>query len=181
MLYRSSRISAPSPLLSHAGGQVPSSTCPSRSTRPSPADHRHQGRTVYPNTPAPDRAGHRHAGHRTEHERSTTCQHICLWLCPLGAAEITLTFQRGRQRTSHRCRSGNSSNNHPSAPAVQRRGISLASLRRELPQKVYAFVSEEDGSIDNIADYVATNLKDAISRYLRRRRKSPVRQPVRYA
>ena len=47
---------------------------------------------------------------------------------------------------------------------VQRQGISVAKRGANF-LKVYAFVSE-DGSMDNadIADYVATNLKDAISR-----------------
>ena len=83
-----------------------------------------------------------------------------------GQAEITLTFSADANPDIAQVQVQNKLQlATPLLPQeVQRQGISLAKRGANF-LKVYAFVSE-DGSMDNadIADYVATNLKDAISR-----------------
>ena len=83
-----------------------------------------------------------------------------------GQAEITLTFSADANPDIAQVQVQNKLQlATPLLPQeVQRQGISVAKRGANF-LKVYAFVSE-DGSMDNadIADYVATNLKDAISR-----------------
>ena len=80
-----------------------------------------------------------------------------------GQAEITLTFSADANPDIAQVQVQNKLQlATPLLPQeVQRQGISVAKRGANF-LKVYAFVSE-DGSMDN-ADYVATNLKDAISR-----------------
>ena len=83
-----------------------------------------------------------------------------------GQAQITLTFSADANPDIAQVQVQNKLQlATPLLPQeVQRQGISVAKRGANF-LKVYAFVSE-DGSMDNadIADYVATNLKDAISR-----------------
>ena len=98
-----------------------------------PADHRHHG--AVSRRVRPDRAGHRHAGHRTEHERPRLPAVHVLDQRLLGAGANHPDLQRGRQ-PGHRTGAGSEQApaRHAPAPAGSAAaGHFRGQARRELP------------------------------------------------